>query len=499
MDPLVTCTLIIAILVLLYRYVTKNNNYWNTLCIPFARPIPLFGNVLPFLQQTKCPAFFFMDLYNSATHSLYGFFLLRTPALLIRDPELIKYMFVRDFDSFRDRPGGHCDHDKVGANTLFFMKSPTWKEMRSSLSPFFSPHKLEKMSETIFQFGDQLVDHIKEKVSNQDEISAFKALSMYTSDIIASCFFGLAVNSLKNGNLWFQIMSESLTKASYMRFVESTCVMLLPRFANFFNMTFFDRTSTENLINLFTNAMEERKRSTYSRGDLVDLLINISEGGAKVFRKEEILAQALQLQFGGYETSSNTINLALYELCLHPHVQARLRKEVSHILLNHQTLSLDVIREMKYLDMVVSESLRKHPILPVIDRECTISYKIPNTDVVIEKGTPCYVSVFGLHYDSEFFPNPEKFDPERFSPENKCNIVSGSYLPFGIGPRRCIGTNLGLIIVKVALIKIIHNFEVQLCETEKRKIEYNSKRYLTGHDNKSEHMKFVPLHKSSVF
>lgn len=85
------------------------------------------------------------------------------------------------------------------------------------------------------------------------------------------------------------------------------------------------------------------------------------------------------------------------------------------------------------------ETLRLYPPVPTLNRECTIDYKIPGTDVVIEKGTYVLISALGLHTDPDIFPSPYEFNPERFSPENKGNIPSYAYLPFGEGPRNCIG------------------------------------------------------------
>lgn len=82
-----------------------------------------------------------------------------------------------------------------------------------------------------------------------------------------------------------------------------------------------------------------------------------------------------------------------------------------------------------------------YPALPTLNRECTEDYNIPDTDIVIEKGTRVMISILGLHHDSEYFSDPEKFDPERFSEENKNGIRPYTYLPFGDGPRNCLGKN----------------------------------------------------------
>jgi len=83
-----------------------------------------------------------------------------------------------------------------------------------------------------------------------------------------------------------------------------------------------------------------------------------------------------------------------------------------------------------------------YPILPFLDRVSTETYKMPNCDFVLEKGMPVYISMLGMHYDPEYFPDPEKFNPERFSEENKRNILPCTYFPFGEGPRICIGEEI---------------------------------------------------------
>jgi cytochrome P450 family 6 len=87
-----------------------------------------------------------------------------------------------------------------------------------------------------------------------------------------------------------------------------------------------------------------------------------------------------------------------------------------------------------------SETLRKYPPIPVINRKCTKTCKIPDTDIVLEKGIPTVIPVLALHHDPKYYPEPERFDPERFSEEEKSKRHHYVYLPFGEGPRICIGT-----------------------------------------------------------
>lgn len=94
---------------------------------------------------------------------------------------------------------------------------------------------------------------------------------------------------------------------------------------------------------------------------------------------------------------------------------------------------------LPYLDMVISETLRKYPPLAFLDRLTLANYKVPNSDLVLEKGTPVFISMTGLHYDPEYFPDPHKYDPLRFTEEAKKSRRSFVYFPFGEGPHICIG------------------------------------------------------------
>lgn len=150
--------------------------------------------------------------------------------------------------------------------------------------------------------------------------------------------------------------------------------------------------------------------------------------------------QTIILNFLGFETSSSLISFALYELALNPDIQQRVRDEVRHELdENDGKITYELINRLDYLEMVANEALRKYPPAYFLNRVCNKDFQIPDTDLVIPKGTYINVNVYSLHYDSEYYPEPQRFDPERFTPENIKMRPQCSYLPFGDGPRRCIG------------------------------------------------------------
>lgn len=88
---------------------------------------------------------------------------------------------------------------------------------------------------------------------------------------------------------------------------------------------------------------------------------------------------------------------------------------------------------------VVLETMRKYPPLPIINRVCVKDYNLPDSDLFVEKGTRLIIPILGLHHDPDYFPKPATFNPDRFNEENKSQIPTGAYIPFGEGPRICIG------------------------------------------------------------
>jgi cytochrome P450 family 6 len=156
---------------------------------------------------------------------------------------------------------------------------------------------------------------------------------------------------------------------------------------------------------------------------------------------DEIAAQCFVFFIAGFETSSTTMTFAMYELSKHQELQDKVRDEVNTVLAKHEgKITYEAIQEMKYMDQVINETLRKYPPLPLITRMCVRDYKIPGEDLIIEKDTTIIISVLGIHHDKEYYPDPEKFDPERFTEENKNSRHHFAHIPFGEGPRVCIGS-----------------------------------------------------------
>lgn len=128
-----------------------------------------------------------------------------------------------------------------------------------------------------------------------------------------------------------------------------------------------------------------------------------------------------------------------YELIRNPDIQKKLQNEIDDMneSLNGKALTYEDIQKMKYMDQVVSECLRMHPPAPIVDRSCAKDFELEydGRKLLIEKGRNFYIPIYAIHRNPKYFPDPDKFDPERFNDENKSKINRDAYMPFGVGPR----------------------------------------------------------------
>jgi cytochrome P450 len=218
-------------------------------------------------------------------------------------------------------------------------------------------------------------------------------------------------------------------------------------------------SAIRDIETIVRDLIAERRQSKLDRGDLFSMLVNAEdEGGAKM-SDEELRDEAMTLLFAGHETTANSLTWTFYELARNPEVEARLVDEVSSVL-RGRSPTIEDLKQLPYLDMVVKESMRILPSVWAYMRE-------PQEDVrlgehVLPKGCIAFISPYVLHHDARYFPEPERFMPERFSRENEKAIPRGAYVPFAAGPRVCLGKSFAMMEARLVLATVIQRVRVEL-------------------------------------
>lgn len=178
-----------------------------------------------------------------------------------------------------------------------------------------------------------------------------------------------------------------------------------------------------------------------------------------------MIAQCLDFFEATFTENNLIINYIAHALVEHPDIQQQLYEEMLRIKknLNGAVLLNETLRDMKYMDMVLSEALRLCLITPNLLRRATKPYTLDNGkggQIQVRVGDAVWIPSFIMQNDAQYFPDPEVFDPERFSEENKGNIVNGTYAPYGLGPRDCIGCRYITMEVKVTFYYMLQNFKL---------------------------------------
>ncbi|KAF2888380.1 hypothetical protein ILUMI_17793 [Ignelater luminosus] len=473
--------LITIIAILLYFYLTRNFNYWKNKNVYYIKPIPLFGNIFKVLTLQQNIAQFLQELYNKADLPFIGFFIFDKPYLLIRDPEIIKRCLIKDFDFFDDRSVAENKNDETSSKILLMLKNPTWKSVRVSSNPVYATGKMKAMLPLMLEASNDLVNYLNNIAIKEKAAEAREIAMKYTTDVIVSCGFSIKAESFLREKPLFREMTRRLFASSLIRKISMASYFFAPILVKLFRMKFIEPSVANFLNELIKTTVAEREKSKIYRGDIIDALLELrNQKGPDSLLSDEAMftAQFAQFFMAGFETTGSTISFTLYELSLNVPVQDKLREEIQRILKKYDGITYEAIQEMNYLDMTIKETLRKYPVFAFLERLCRKPFKIPETDVIIEKDVPIYISLLGLHFDSEYFLNSEEFDPERFSVENKSTRPSACYMPFGLGPRNCLGARLGLLVAKVGLIRILAEFEVEVCKTTNIPLELDRRTFL---------------------
>ncbi|KPJ15328.1 Cytochrome P450 6B6 [Papilio machaon] len=257
---------------------------------------------------------------------------------------------------------------------------------------------------------------------------------------------------------------------------------------------------------------DQRNNKPSDRNDFVDLLLELEEnkilrGDSLDIKDENGLPKKVELEItpmisasqlfiffaAGFETSATAMSCTLHQLAFHPEIQIKVHEEIDTVLSKYDNkICYEAIMEMSYLEMVFKESMRIFPPGGVTFRVCIKNYSIPELGLTIEAGTKIIIPIQALHMDPKYYDNPSEFKPDRFSPESVKTRHRYVYLPFGEGPRKCIGGRLGIIESLTGLVGLLQKFTVEPAPSSKKDIKSKKTAYLVQVNDDGVPVKLIP-------
>lgn len=503
---IVSAILFLAVSMLLYY--RNKHSYWQSKGVIGPKPLPVLGNLLPLLLEDR------MQLEKDRLRDygkVYGIYQGSEPHLVVSDAELIRQISIKDFDTFTNHDTSQF-LNKYEKEFLFIIKDDRWKHVRSILSCTFTSGKIKRMYKLLDTCSNDLVEAFLEEFKHSGVMHLMKMFNMYTMNAIATCCYGMKLqrrsgttttSSAASGDNFIRITAK-IFEMQWSRLIAATV------FPNYFleKLDFhlndpnnFKPLSdvAERLLRSRRHQMKEKKFDDYMQLliearsddrlelDELDLQENHHAGltaesliadrdllakqssqkedyKRKTLTDTEILSSTMLLLAAGLEPTASLLTHCVYALAFHRDFQERLYEEIAKVAewdgtKTSITFDYDSLTTCRYMDAVISETLRTLAPALITNRVSSRDYYIEKYNIHLPKSSKVILSLYAAMNDPDYWHKPDRFDPDRFMPGNKEGIVPGSYCPFGLGPRHCLAMRFVLTESKIALAKLMMSFQ----------------------------------------
>ncbi|XP_013188348.2 cytochrome P450 6B2 [Amyelois transitella] len=489
---------VVTLFFILYHISKRKFGYWKERNIPYLEPVPILGNYGPFIMQRKYNGKMAQELCQKFPDEPYfGVFYGTEPTLMVQDPEMIKTVMTKDFYYFSCREISNYTHREVFTQNLFFICGHKWRVLRQNLTPLFSSSKMKNMfyliEECVQVFEGMLDRDIK--VNNVQGVRHLMA--RFTMDCIGLCAFGIETKTMEQDSRKnpFTSIAAIMFMESYIRGTMIVVRAIWPALFYGLGIKLFPKIALNFFKKLMRGVFEDRQYKPTNRNDFVDLILNWKKnnfisgdslqnmkGGENKVRLEiddEMLVSQCMLFFAaGFETSSTTLQYLLYELAKDRKAQQKVIGEVDEYLQLHKNkLEYECTTELPFTEACIDEALRLYPAVGILTRELVEDYTLP-CGAVIGNGIRVHIPVYHLHHNPKFFTDPEMFRPERFY-KQKRDVIPYTHIPFGEGPRACIGMRFAKMQMFSGIITLLKKYQVELAADTPRKLNFKSTTLVT--------------------
>jgi cytochrome P450 len=372
----------------------------------------------------------------------------------LNDPELVKELLVVKQRSFL-KDGGIRVAKKLLGEGLLSSEGDFHKRQRRLAQPAF--HK-----ERIASYGAKMVEwslRAQERWRSGLTVDAAREMNRLTLGIVGSTLFGTDVDA--EASEIGQAITDALEMFSVGRLGFARILERMP-----FPGTLRLHAARERLDRTVYRMIEERRRSGDDRGDLLSMLIlaTDSEGDGTGMSDVQLRDEAMTIFLAGHETTANALAWTWYLLSRNPAAEAKLHAEIDAVL-GDRPPAMEDVKRLPYAEHVVAESMRLFPPAWGIGRQAAEDVEVAGYQVLA--GEACFVSQWVLHRDQRFFPDPLRFDPDRWEPEIAATRPKFAYFPFGAGSRICIGESFAWMEAILILATLAQGWRLRLVPNQR--------------------------------
>ncbi|KAK8778562.1 hypothetical protein V5799_020094 [Amblyomma americanum] len=461
-------TILVFAVSLLVWWVRKTFTFWSDKGIAYLT----FWQYMRFVYDIITKPFSEVVLSNYKRYGrLYGSYQGTVPTLVVADPEILRDIFVTKFHNFSDRSASQHIGSDVWKKSILNLSGDEWRKARNVFTPALTTVRLRTIVIKIKTVAERLATCIVDAASKNKPVNFGELVHHTALDITAALNYSIDLDSRNEPNhaLIKCLDGIFMTAAGW----KVLMLFLMPNVYKVLQPDYPTEASTDVFKAFVSHLIEERKAQNKEEDDFLQVFMNADydweEAGDKKSNNsekkrmslDEITAQGIVSFVGGVESTTTNVAVTTYYLALNPECQERAIAEVDKAL-SEGDITYDALQEMPYIDACIKEGLRLCTPDSTMFRLCTEETTVAG--IHFKPGMCVDIPVLAMHHDPDHFPDPEKFNPERFLPENKDSVRPFTYIPFGAGPRNCVGMRLGMVQAKTILVSLLRHVRFETCQ-----------------------------------
>ncbi len=368
---------------------------------------------------------------------------------LVNHPELIRPILTQDHPRFSKNTFNYQVLRQVLGNGLITNDGPHWARQRRLIQPAFASRRVARYDTPINARTADLVARW-ERQDSGEVVWIDREMSALTFGILGETLFGRDIGEYASE------MAEILEVVNLPSHDPRALLTLNPRISTPFTRTW--KQAMKRLDEIVYGLAGERRRRGDGNSAIVDLLIAArDEETGEGMDERQLRDEVVTLMFAGHETVATALSWTLYLLAVHPEIQERVSEDLATNLGGAPAATEDLPR-IPYLEQVVREAMRIYPPVWGFMRRTERDTELGGT--VLPAKTTLAVVTYALHRHPRFWPDPERFDPDRFAPGRDRDFFA--YLPFAAGPRTCLGAGLAMLEAQLILAQIVPRFRMRV-------------------------------------
>jgi cytochrome P450 len=421
---------------------------------PGPKGLPLFGNVF----EPRGDTIGYLTRSAREFGDIVFFRFLGVPACFVNRPDFIESVLVTQNANF-EKSKDYRALRRVLGNGLLTSEGDFWRRQRKLVQPAFHQERMAAYSEIMSGYTERMLA----SWSDGQTLDIHEAMIRLTLDIVAKTLFDANVSHEAED----VDAALGVLMGKFMR--QAGLALLLPSWAPL-PTTKRLQSAVGRLDKVIYGIIEQRRTSGQMTGDLLSALLQAQDDEGVGMTDRQLHDEIMTLFLAGHETTANALSWTWLLLGQNPDTEEKLVEELRRALGGRVPTPADLPR-LIYTDMVLRESLRLYPPVWVIGRRALAPFRLGEYELPAE--TNVLISQLMMHRDPRYFPDPERFDPSRWSANDPRNasLPRFAYFPFGGGPRVCIGAGFAMMEAVLLLATIAQRFQIQIVPEQKVKMQ----------------------------